>query len=128
MTLWDHCCCVGYGLQARIDALGHLFRGHKLHWRDSVELWIGVTGDIWCEECPDTPLGEDGRHVGCQFWIRQWSFLWWLAGKLCAALGHPGWRHPKRWSRNGDPLDDGEMVDADGWYCIRCLTDGVPNE
>lgn len=103
---WDiHVCCRWYGVVARLDALSHLARGHRLHWRDTPEWWIGVTGDIWCEACPD----NKGRDVS--LWTRNNLVLRWAAMKLCGLLGHPSWNHPT--------LQD-ETV-ANEWCCSRCI-------
>lgn len=120
MTLWDHLCCLGYGLEARCSGLSHLLRGHKLHWRDDVDLWLGCTGAIWCEGCPDTSDGKSSLHI----WTRSWDWIMWVAQIVCSILGHPEWRHPKRWNGLDVPTgedDDLNMVDIeDEWYCYRC--------
>ncbi len=122
MTLWDHLCCLGYSVQARFDGLWHLLRGHRLHWRDDVDLWSGGTGDIWCEACPDS---SDGRPRDVVIWIRHWWSLMKAMRFVCGALGHPGWQHPQQWDGHGPPNggdeDDPHMVDVlDAWCCVRC--------
>ena len=119
MTLWDHACCVGYGLQARLDALWHLCRGHRLHWRDDIEVWVGVTGSIWCERCPDTSDGVSDLII----WTRQWAVLNWAAARVCGWMGHPEIAHPQR--HNPDAPGGYEVV-ANQWYCTRCAADVKP--
>lgn len=119
MTLWDHACCVGYGIQARVDAIGHILRGHKLLWRGygCIDPWTGHTGCIICEECPDSSV-EDGKHVGYVFWMRHWRWMNWVGQKVCAFLGHSERRHPQTGDGNGGWVDV-----PDEWYCYRCLAD-----
>lgn len=122
MTVWDHCCCLGYGLEARACGIWHLVRGHRLHWREHVDLWTGFTGAINCEACPDTRM-EDGEHVGLAIWMRHWHWMMRVGQFVCGVLGHPGWKHPQQWSGLGDPCDDANMVDVEGeWFCVRCVT------
>lgn len=120
MTLWDHACCVGHGLHARCDALWHLLRGHRLHWRDSVDLWVGVTGDIWCERCPDTSDGQSDLII----WIRGWAWMLRVAQWICGLQGHRELKHPQRWNKQEPIEDKNNMVDVEGeWYCYRCFAD-----
>jgi hypothetical protein len=121
MTIWDHACCVGYGIQARWEALGHLVRGHKLHWRYEPDLFGGCLGDIYCENCPDSSIGDDGEHCGIIFWCRSNAVWRWIAQAVCGHLGHPELRHPQRWSGTMTPDDEHVMVDVvEDWYCYRC--------
>jgi hypothetical protein len=114
MTLWDHACCAGYGIQARASGLWHLVRGHRLHWRDNVDLWTGCTGDIWCEQCPDTSDGVSDLGI----WCRHKRWLHWCASRVCGWLGHDELRHP---TRSNDAGVQVEIVDQ--WYCYRCVGD-----
>ncbi len=119
MTVWDHLYSFGYGIGARWIAIGHQLRGHDVHWRQDIDLWLGMTGSIVCENCPDTK-----DHCGLFIWSRDWVWMRWVAQKLCAWLGHPELRHPRYWIGTGDPLDDGNMVEIeDKLYCYRCFAD-----
>ena len=120
MTLWDHLCCLGYGLGARRSGVWHWLRGHRLHWRDRIDLWTGCTGDIWCERCPDSSDGETDVVI----WSRQWRWMMKVGEMICSVVGHPGWKHPQRWNGQNEPNDDEVdpiMVDVlDEWFCARC--------
>lgn len=107
MTLWDHLRCLGYGIESRFSGLSHYFRGHDLHWRQDVDLWVGATGDIMCHDCPNT---IDGKSILC-IWTRQWHWIAYCGMKLCGFLGHPKFAHP---------LLGGKTPMLDEVYCIRC--------
>lgn len=109
MTLWDHLCCFGYGIQARMDGLWHLVRGHNLHWRDSPEPWIGCFGSILCEECPDT------NGCGLLIWTRHSQIINWITQRLCGLIGHPVFRHPQCLDETNT-----EVQIKDELYCQRC--------
>jgi hypothetical protein len=114
MTLWDHLCCIGYGIEARCSGVWHWLRGHDLRWRVSVEPWVGCTGDIQCFSCADS---SDGR-TDVAIWCRHWTCLWIVAKWLCAQLGHEELKRVKR----HDAIS-GEMVACNEWYCTRCCAD-----
>ncbi len=119
MTIWVHLYCLGYGLDARRSGLWHWLRGHRLHWRNGFDLWMGGTGDIWCEACPDSSDGQTDVVI----WARHWSWMMWVGEMLCGALGHPGWKHPQKWDGQAAPDEDRELhwIDVlDEWYCVRC--------
>lgn len=114
---WNRLCCVGYGVQARADAVAHVLRGHDLTWNDGCrDLWTGHLGCIVCRACADS---SDGK-TDVLFWSRRSGALHWLARLLCARLGHPEARHPQTGAgedADGNPL----WVDVeDEWYCFRC--------
>lgn len=118
MTLWDHLCCVGYGIQARADAVWHMLRGHRVRWFGApccIEPWAGHFGCITCVECPDSSVGEDGKHNGVVFWMNESRIVWWLSRRLCGWLGHSELRHPKV------PLMGLWAYKHDEWYCYRCM-------
>lgn len=122
MTLWDHCCCLGYGLEARASGVWHWLRGHDLHWRgDCVDLWSGHTGCITCTACPDASLNDDGTHADLCIWSRHNTLLWWLTKRLCAWQGHRELRHPERSVPVGDDYAYEPILDQ--WYCYRCMDD-----
>ena len=110
MTLWDHACCFGYGIQARLNGIWHLVRGHDVKWRTDVDLWLGCTGDIVCDDCQ------------LSIWSRHYLVIEKAAELLCGLLGHPSWRHPKYL------IDaDSEWEDESQWQtvptsvcCTRC--------
>lgn len=116
MTAWDHLCCFGYGVQARLSYFSHLFRGHKVHWRTGGEWWVGCTGDITCDECPDT---ED--RCGLTIWCRYNRVTGKLAELLCGLLGHPSWQHAQK-SKGWDEQKEESILepDLDSVCCTRC--------
>ena len=100
---WDDLCIVGYGVQARWEALSqHLLKGHSVAWVEDPEPWLGCFGSIRCKNC-DLILWH--RHSRWSFHASQW---------LCGLLGHPGREH---W------LDGSTGLETDGWYCVRCCKD-----
>lgn len=119
MTIWDHVCCVGYGLHARAEAFTHLLRGHRLKWRGGcIEPWTGHMGCIVCEACPDSSLDEEGQRSGFVFWSRDWALMRWCAQHVCGWLGHQELKHPQRPDGTGAWIDIPEQ-----WYCFRCVAD-----
>lgn len=109
---WDDIVIIGYGLQARWEALGHEWRGHEVHWRKYLDLWSGGTGDIVCVNCPDSNDGQGGCDV--VFWMRTWRWMSWIGMRVCGLLGHPLFQHPKRY----DAYVEDEV------YCYRCCWGG----
>ena len=118
--LWIHVVCVGYGIQARFSAIGHLLRGHDLRWRVNGDPWSGCFGDIECSSCPDSSDGKTDVIV----WCRQ-NQLWSLFAQLvCGWLGHPDLRHPQRSTGWNEATNRGDYEDIkDRWYCYRCMAD-----
>lgn len=103
--------------RARIAALVHLFRGHKLHWRDNFYPWSGCYGDIWCEGCPDA------NHKDLCIWIRYRPVLHRIAQAVCGYLGHSGWEQTRiiiDFDAEGNEI----VEDKPGsFYCTRCMKD-----
>lgn len=103
------------GVEARIHGLWHLVRGHKLHWRDDIELWYGITGDIWCDECPDTSDGKSSLSIWCRSSSLLWVFMQWA----CGLMGHRNAIHPKEYVGDGEELREClELL-----WCDRCGKD-----
>lgn len=111
MTVWDRACSLGYGIGARWHALGHLVRGHDVRWRSRPDFWAGCTGDIICENCPDS------SGSGIVFWCRHKRSLTWITQRICGGLGHSELRHPTQWRDGADV----EIVTE--WYCYRCAAE-----
>src|SRR3954469_25986588 len=105
---WTATIILGYGIGARWDAWGHVFRGHNVIWREDPDLWTGITGSITCRTCPDTNEGQGGNDL-C-FWVRHWAWMGWVGERICGLIGHPLFQHPKQ----HDQYLEGQV------YCFRC--------
>lgn len=128
-------CFWWWPIDARLSGIWHWLRGHKLHWRYKPDLWIGCTGEIYCQDCPDTK-DEAGEICGLVIWCRYKRTLGFIGQIICGIIGHPEFRHPKRavkWAIedgqryavpvNPDPDDafDKDWVYLlDSYYCYRC--------
>lgn len=113
-----------WSIHAHADLLWHQLRGHKVRWgTDCIDLWIGHLGCLRCDECPDSSIGDDGKHVGITFWSRDWRLLWRLMERICAWRGHGKPSQWMRWNGEGDSADDNNMVPTGEWCCSRCSAD-----
>lgn len=116
-------CCVGYGLEARLEAFHHILRWHRLTWRCDIDLWTGHTGCIICHACADSSNGKTDVAI----WCRNNMVLWWMGRTVCGWRGHAELRHPQRSLGWDDEKDEGIYEDiVDEWYCYRCLADVKP--
>ena len=104
-----------WGLSARLSALGHLLRGHRVRWREAPDLWMGCWGDVVCEQCQTV------------FWIRHSRLLLACTTRFCGWLGHPSVQHPSR-GLGWDAATDQPLFEpiVDEWYCVRCGADVRP--
>ena len=102
-----------YGFQSRLSALWHLARGHRIRWRTDANWWLGCSGNIECEDCPDAGSSD------LVIWCRYAPWRAWIAERICGWLGHPGWEHPQR-HRVGGADDECDDV-MDEWWCTRCV-------
>jgi hypothetical protein len=115
---WWHCEGLWLPINARLHALWHLVRGHKVRWYADPDLWTGHLGWIECVDCPDTKDGVGlviwGRHAVWRMRIAQW---------ICGKLGHRDYQHPYMLSEPGPDGEHVKLYQYHVWHCGRCLAD-----
>lgn len=104
------------GFRSRLDAIGHILRGHRVTWYVGGALpWIGFFGSIVCEECPD--CGGQGLGI----WGRNSSLIGFFGRRLCRRLGHGKPEQHKQWTGGYDEAGEMAWEPAPGLSCSRCL-------